>query len=169
MKKALLVLLLLSACKEEVAEIPDPVPMTVEALSHFCQMQVADHGGPKAQIHLQGLPQPIFFAQVRDALAYLRSPERTAPILATYVSDMGAAASWDEPGVDNWVNLDAAVLVVGGGLAGGMGAPEIAPFAELTAAESFIAEHGGFVAPLDEIPDEVILGPVEIRLPEAES
>lgn len=169
MRKTLLVLLLLTACKEEAAEIPEPVPMTESALSHFCQMQVADHGGPKAQIHLEGLPAPIFFAQVRDALAYLRSPERTAPVLMAYVSDMGAARSWDEPGVDNWIPLDRAVLVLGADLPGGMGAPEIAPFAEHAAAQSFVAEHGGAVTALDEIPDEAVLGPVELVLPEAKS
>ncbi len=169
MKKTLLILLLLTACKEEVAEVPDPMPMTEKALSHFCQMQVAEHGGPKAQIHLDGLQQPIFFAQVRDALAYLRSPERTAPVSATYVSDMGAAISWDEPGVENWISLDAAVLVMGADLAGGMGAPEIAPFAEVAAAAEFVAAHGGMIIPLDDIPDEAVLGPVELQLPEADS
>jgi len=170
MKKALLILLLLTACKEETAAIPAPAPLTDAALGYFCQMEVADHPGPKAQIHLDGLPAPIFFSQVRDALAYLRSPERTAPVVATYVSDMGAAgATWEDPGAGNWILLDGATLVVGSDRVGGMGAPEIAPFAERAKADAFISAHGGAVVPLSEIPDEAVLGPVEFELPEARS
>ena len=85
---AMMAILLLSACKEEMAEAPTPHPLTEEALSFFCQMNVLEHGGPKAQIHLEGQPAPLFFAQVRDGVAYLRSPERDARVSAVYVSDM---------------------------------------------------------------------------------
>jgi len=170
MKRTLLILLLLAACKEEVAAVPGPVPLDSDATSYFCQMEIAGHPGPKAQIHLEGFPAPIFFAQVRDALAYLRSPERTAPVLATYVSDMGdPAATWEAPGDDNWTLLDGATLVVGSDRVGGMGAPEIAPFSDPAAAQRFIAAHGGAVVPLAAIPDEAVLGPVEVLLPEADS
>ena len=50
---ALIALLVLAACKEELAEAPDPVDLTPDALSYFCQMNVAEHGGPKGQIHLK--------------------------------------------------------------------------------------------------------------------
>ncbi|MDF1721611.1 MAG: nitrous oxide reductase accessory protein NosL [Minwuia sp.] len=113
-------LLVLAACQEEQAEMPGPVPLTADALSHFCQMQVIEHGGPKAQIHLEGHAHPIFFAQVRDGLAYLMGPERTAPVVAVYVSDMGAAPSWAEPGASNWINADQALFVVGADVRGGM-------------------------------------------------
>ena len=165
MKRALLALLLLTACNDEVAVVPDPVPLSDTALSHFCQMWIADHGGPKAQIHLEGFAEPIFFAQVRDALAYLRSPEREAPITAVYVSDMAEAPSWEEPGADNWVDAGAAAFVVGADVVGGMGAPEVAPFSDTAAAEAFAARHGGSVMALDEIPMEAVLGAVEIDLP----
>ncbi|WP_299623247.1 nitrous oxide reductase accessory protein NosL [Pelagibius sp.] len=165
MKRALLALLLLAACNDEVAVVPDPVPLSDTALSHFCQMWIADHGGPKAQIHLEGFAEPIFFAQVRDALAYLRSPEREAPITAVYVSDMAEAPSWEEPGADNWVDAAAATFVVGADVVGGMGAPEVAPFGDTSAAEAFAARHGGSVMALDEIPMEAVLGAVEIDLP----
>lgn len=165
MKRALLALLLLAACNDEVAVVPDPVPLSDAALSHFCQMWIADHGGPKAQIHLEGFAEPLFFAQVRDALAYLRSPEREAPITAVYVSDMAEAPSWEEPGADNWVDAAVAAFVVGADVVGGMGAPEVAPFGDTSAAEAFAARHGGSVMALDEIPMEAVLGAVEIDLP----
>lgn len=166
MKRILLAVLLLAACQEEEARIPDPAPMTQAAVSHYCMMQLDQMPGPKAQIHLAGLPDPIFFAQVRDALAYVKGPERDAEILAFYVSDMGAAPSWDIPGADNWVRADEASFVVGGDVVGGMGAPEIVPFATAQAARDFTTRKGGMVMRLDDIPAETVLAPVEIHLDE---
>lgn len=152
---------LLAACKEESATLPDPVPLSEENVSFFCQMNVLEHGGPKAQIHLEGQPAPLFFAQVRDAVAYLKSPERDARILGTYVSDMGVAADWNTPGSDNWVLADASFFVVEAGVAGGMGAPEVVPFASEETARAFIAQYGGRIVDLGSIPDAAILGPVD--------
>ncbi|WP_127114318.1 nitrous oxide reductase accessory protein NosL [Shimia sediminis] len=155
----------LAACKEEVAEAPPaPVDLTEEALSYFCQMNIADHGGPKGQIHLQGMPTPIFFAQVRDMVAYLKSPERDAEITAIYVSDMGAAQSWETPGISNWILANDAQFVVGAPVAGGMGAPEIVPFAAPSDADSFIAQYGGQAMTLNDIPDDAAIGAVDLEL-----
>lgn len=162
---ALIALVALGACKEEQAAAPPaPVDLTEAALSYFCQMNVAEHGGPKGQIHLEGYPAPLFFAQVRDMLAYLKSPERDAEITAIYVSDMGAAPSWQSPGISNWISADGAMFVVGANVAGGMGAPEVVPFAEQSAAEAFIQKYGGAAVPLSDIPDATVLGPVDLDL-----
>ncbi|MFV0333131.1 MAG: nitrous oxide reductase accessory protein NosL [Tropicimonas sp.] len=158
----LLLTALLAGCREEPAEAPPPVEMTQDALSYYCQMNIADHGGPKGQIHLDGLPQPLFFAQVRDLVAFLKSPERDAPVIAVYVSDMGAAPSWSEPGADNWIDAHQAHFVTGAGVAGGMGAPEIVPFASRADAEAFAIRYGGEILPLDAIPDEAAIGPVDL-------
>ena len=59
--------------------------MTDEALGYYCQMYLADHGGPKAQVHEKGQEQPLWFSQVSDAVVYLRGGEKRgdhAPILA---------------------------------------------------------------------------------------
>ena len=78
MKRALILslslsLLALAACKEEVVQTTDPVGLTAESIGHFCQMNLLEHPGPKAQVHLEGLPgAPLFFSQVRDAVAYAR-------------------------------------------------------------------------------------------------
>lgn len=165
MKRALLFALLLAACREEEVEAPDPVALDDDALSHFCQMNVAEHGGPKAQIHLDGYPAPLFFAQVRDAVAYLKAPERDAVITAVYVSDMAAATSWALPGTENWVDGKSAVFVVGAPVRGGMGAPEIVPFANEADAEAFIARYGGEAMALDDIPADAAMGPVDLNTP----
>ncbi|MDT8343806.1 MAG: nitrous oxide reductase accessory protein NosL [Thermohalobaculum sp.] len=164
MKRALIALLLLGACGEEPAAPPAPVAIDATTTGHYCMMVLADHGGPKAQIHLEGYPAPLFFSQVRDALAYLRGPEREARVLAVYVNDMARAPSWENPGPDNWIAASDARYVVGADVVGGMGAPEIAPFGDEVAASAFIARHGGKAMAFDDIPDDAVLGPVEIDL-----
>lgn len=160
---ALLAALALAACKEDVAEGPLPVAMTAEAVGHYCQMTLLEHPGPKAQVHLSGIPDPLFFSQVRDAIAYQRMPEQSHAIAAIYVSDMGAAASWEDPGAENWIAAEDAVFVVGTGITGGMGAPELIPFTDRTAAEDFVARNGGEILFLGTIPDEAVLAPVEFE------
>ncbi len=164
MKRLALAFLLLAGCGEEEAALPGPVRLTAEAVGHYCMMTVLDHEGPKAQIHLKDFPEPIFFAQVRDALAYAKGPERSADLLAIYVSDMGAAPSWADPGPDNWVLARRASFVVGGDVRGGMGAPEIVPFSSAEAAARFAGRHGGEVLALADIPDGAVLAPVEVDL-----
>lgn len=160
----LAVSLTLSACKEEVAQDLTPVVMTAETLGHFCQMNLLEHPGPKAQIHLEGQPgTPLYFSQVRDAIAYLRMPEQNLPTLAIYVNDMGAAgATWEVPGKGNWIAADAAFYVLGSAREGGMGAPETVPFSSRDAAEAFAKAEGGAVLTLTEIPDDAVLAPVEM-------
>ncbi|PIY74573.1 MAG: copper resistance protein CopZ [Rhodobacterales bacterium CG_4_10_14_0_8_um_filter_70_9] len=156
-------LLLLAACDDDRASAPVPAPlaMTEEGVGYFCQMTVLDHPGPKAQAHLAGLPGALWFSQVRDAVAFLKSPEKTAEVAVVYVSDMGAAPSWAAPGADNWTDAATAWFVVGGRVTGGMGAPEFAPFAQESAARAFAATHGGVVMRLAEIPAELALAPVD--------
>jgi copper chaperone NosL len=162
MKRALVfALLLLAACQEETAQNTDPVALTPETVGYFCQMNLLEHEGPKGQAHLEGLPgKPLFFSQVRDLVAYLRLPEQSHVILAVWVSDMGATgATWAEPGAANWIDARTAHYVVGAAVEGGMGAPEIVPFADRAAADAFAAEHGGNVMGLDAIPESAIIAP----------
>lgn len=163
MKRALLILLLLAACKEDAQDI-SPVELTESAVGHYCQMNVLGHPGPKAQVHLEGLPgRPLFFSQVRDAIAYSRLPEQDGVILAIYVNDMGAAgATWEEPGTTNWISAATAHYVVGSGVAGGMGAPELIPFSDLDAAAAFADQRGGTVMALSAVPDSAVIAPVSL-------
>ena len=157
---------LLAACEENASTVvPSPVSMTDDALGHYCQMNLAEHEGPKAQIHLAGHDHPIWFSQVRDAIAYTRLPEETADVAAVYVSDMGRAQSWANPGIDNWVAAEKAIYVIESRTRGGMGTPEAVPFAEEMAAEEFAAANGGRLVGLDQIPDAYVLGPVDVTIP----
>ncbi|NHF74110.1 nitrous oxide reductase accessory protein NosL [Paracoccus xiamenensis] len=156
MKRLLVAALLLAACRTE-PEAPPPIAMTPESVGHYCQMNVLEHAGPKAQVHLKDVLDPLFFSQVRDAIAYQRMPEQAAEIAAIYVSDMAHARSWEQPGAENWVALDRAVFVTGSSRAGGMGATETVPFSDRAAAQAFAAEYGGQVVDLADIPDSDIL------------
>lgn len=155
-------LALLSGCKEEVAQSTAPQDMTPETLGHYCQMNLLEHPGPKAQVFLEGYPAPLFFSQVRDAIAYMRGPEQVAPILAVYVNDMGTAgATWEKPGDGNWIVADKAFYVVGSARQGGMGAPEAVPFSSRQSAAAFTLAEGGHVLALADITDDMVLAPVE--------
>ncbi|WP_420818848.1 nitrous oxide reductase accessory protein NosL [Oceaniglobus ichthyenteri] len=159
---AILALFALTACKEETTQDTSAVPLTIEAVGHFCQMNLFEHEGPKAQAHLAGLPQmPLFFSQVRDVVAYLRMPEQSHEVLAVWVNDMGAeGATWSEPGITNWIAAEDAVYVVGGRRVGGMGAPELVPFSDPADAAAFAQSNGGEVMKMADIPDAAVLAPV---------
>ncbi|MCR6502032.1 nitrous oxide reductase accessory protein NosL [Shinella sp. CPCC 101442] len=155
-------LVLLAACKEEVVQDMAPQDMTPETLGHYCQMNLLEHPGPKAQVFLEGNAAPLFFSQVRDAIAYMRGPEQVAPIRAVYVNDMGkTGATWDRPGDGNWIVADKAFYVLGSARAGGMGAPEAVPFSTRERAEDFALVEGGRVLTLADITDDMVLAPVD--------
>ena len=161
----IIALVSLVACKEDAVQDTSPLPLTVEAIGHFCQMNLFEHEGPKAQAHLGGLPQmPLFFSQVRDVVAYVRLPEQTHEVLAVWVNDMGAqGATWSAPGTTNWIDAHTAHYVVGSRVIGGMGAPELVPFSDAAKAQDFAAKHGGAVMRLAEVPDDAVLAPVALE------
>ncbi|KPF41499.1 nitrous oxide reductase accessory protein NosL [Rhizobium sp. AAP43] len=157
-------LALLSACQEKAAQDTTPRDMTAETLGHYCQMNLLEHPGPKGQVFLEGMPAPLFFSQVRDAIAYMRGPEQMAPIVTVYVNDMAApGATWDHPGDGNWIAVDKAVYVVGSVRQGGMGAPETVPFSSREKAEEFARVEGGRVLSFAEITDDMVRTPVEVE------
>lgn len=149
--------LALAACKEDEAALPAPVELSAEAVGYYCQMDLLKHAGPKGQIHLDGMPAPIFFSQVRDTIAYLHMPEQSQAVRASYVQDMAGAESWDRPA--GWIGVSEAVYVVGSDRMGGMDAPEYVPFSDLDKARSFMAVHGGELRRFEEFTTaEVLVG-----------
>ena len=167
MKRSLLLLPLLIAlagCKEEAANLPAPVEMNAESVGFYCQMNLLEHDGPKGQIHLDGAPAPLFFSQVRDAVAYLHMPEQSHAVKATYVQDM-TGATWAAPGP--WIEVSRAYYVIGSNARGGMGAPELVPFSTAESASDFAATHGGTVRAFSEITAQDALAPAEAPSTEA--
>lgn len=155
----LLVPLTLLGCNEkETAKLPPPHRMTAELIGHYCGMNVLEHPGPKGQIFVASLIEPVWFSSARDTISFTVLPDEPKDILAIYVSDMGKAPSWDKPGADNWVEARKASFVIGSRVKGGMGADEAVPFSERAAAEKFVAENGGRIVSFTEVPREYVLG-----------
>lgn len=156
---ALLLLLGLAACGEEVAlQLPSPQEPGSASVGYFCGMAVAEHRGPKGQVFLAGQAAPLWFTSVRDALAFTMLPGEPRTVVALYVSDMSGSADTLDPLPGAWVLAREAVFVAGSRATGGMGAQEIVPFAERTVAERFRRAHGGAVYRFDEIPERLVLG-----------
>lgn len=148
----------LAGCRQEVAA-PDPHKLTRDSIGHYCNMIVADHPGPKIQIHEKNKPQPVWFSSVRDGLAYLRLPGEAERVTAVYVHDMGRAQSWEKPQNDGiWIKASEAVYVIGSKRRGGMGAEEAVPFLERKDAQSFANKYGGQLVGFQDIPHNYILG-----------
>lgn len=156
------ILISLTACSEQETrtELPQPVALTEDSVGHYCNMTILEHTGPKAQIFLSNNPHPIWFSQVRDGIAFIRSPEEHYETVAVYVNDMGKAADWEFPGDDTWIDANEAWFVIESRKTGGMGTPEVIPFGDEQTASVFAAEYGGLVVQLAGVPDAYVLGPV---------
>lgn len=151
--------LTLGGCSGEkpAAKVQVFIP-TESAIGYYCGMNILEHPGPKGQIVLEGQGEAVWFSSARDAIAFTMLPEEPKNITAVYVSDMAAAPSWDEPGVDNWIEAREAFFVIGSSRRGGMGAAEAVPFSTESAARSFVTENGGEVVSFAEIPSDYVLG-----------
>ena len=162
---ALIVLVLLGACDDEALPPPPPQELSGGEISHYDQMLVLDHAGPKAQIWLESREEPVWFSSVRDAFAFSLLPEEPRDVAAIYVTDMGRAASWAAPGPGVWIEAREAVFVIGSDMRGGMGAEEPVPFGTEAAAQAFAAEHGGQVVAFDAVPEGYVLGATAEPIP----
>lgn len=152
-------LMLAGGCSQERETVaPAPFSLTQDAMGRYCGMNVLEHDGPKGQVILGRIPEPIWFSSARDAVAFTMLPEEPKNIAAIYVSDMGAAPSWEAPGADNWIDAYEAFYVIGSSRTGGMGAAETVPFASEAAARDFVVRHGGEIVRFAEIPQGYVLG-----------
>ena len=101
----LLAALLVTGCEDEQqASMPAPYALTAEAMGRYCGMDVLEHAGPKGQVILDQIPEPIWFSSAHDAIAFTMLPEEPKDIAAIYVSDMGKAPSWEKPGPENFID-----------------------------------------------------------------
>ena len=118
----LLVAIFLSACSDQkdnqAMTMPAPHEITRDAIGHYCNMIVADHLGPKGQVHISGRDEPVWFSSVRDTIVFTMLPEEPKNIAAVYVNDMGRA-SWDRPEPGTWIDARQAWFVIGSDRVGG--------------------------------------------------
>jgi len=155
---AALLVVTLAACgdSDEIVEAPAPDDLTREAIGYYCNMIVADHTGPKGQIHVEEREEPVWFSSVRDTIAFTMLPEEPKRLTAIYVNDMGRA-DWSGPANDTWIDARTAWYVIGSDKRGGMGALEIVPFSQSDAAHTFAMKNGGKVVDWAGIPESMVL------------
>ncbi len=152
-------LALFAGCsQQENLPVPDPFTLDAEAIGRYCGMNVLEHEGPKGQIILGRIPEPIWFSSARDAVAFTMLPDEPKNIAAIYVSDMATAESWEQPGADNWIDAKTAFFVLGSRQRGGMGTAETVPFSTEDAARAFAEANGGEIVRFADIPIEYVLG-----------
>jgi copper chaperone NosL len=153
----ILLLLALPACgkNEQASAPPPPKEISADSTAEFCNMALSEHSGPKGQIFVDKRAEPYWFASVRDTFAFVMLPEEPKNIAAIYVSDMGKAKNWDQPGV--WTDARKAVFVIASRKRGGMGEDEAVPFSDEAAAQAFMAKNGGRMVHFDEMPKDYIL------------
>ncbi len=156
---ALLATPMLASCKQDrdAAGAPSPREVSDRSVAQFCGMSLNEHAGPKAQIFIRGLPDPYWFATVRDAFAFLMLPEMPKAIVAVYVNDMARAKNWDQPEPGLWVEANQAFFVIGSRRRSGMNSDEAIPFGTAVAAQKFAAIEGGRIVSFDDMPRDYIL------------
>ena len=140
------------------AALPPPPPQEITAASSavFCGMLLSEHIGPKGQIFLRSSAKPLWFASVRDMIAFLRLPDMPKDVIAAYVTGMDQATEGAEPAPGSWIAANRAFYVIGSARLGGMNTAEAVPFAAAQAARRFGAAHGGRVVSFDDIPDSYV-------------
>ena len=152
--------IMLCACGQDKTPIAtlEPALLTANDVGRFCGMLVTEHDGPKGQVFLKNTAQPLWFVSARDSLAFSRMPDEQFKVSVIYVSDMGKAESWEQPGDHAWVKAQDAYFVEGSKRPGGMGMAEWVPFSEKIKAEQFISEYGGKIVRIDAIETDALLG-----------
>lgn len=150
----------LAACDVQptAAYAPPPETSSRDHIGYFCNMIVADHEGPKGQIHLVGRGGALWFTSARDTLAFLRLPDEPKNVAAVYVTDM-SQADWAHPESrgDTWIDAHTAWYVIGSSRRGGMGQAETVPFASRAAAVKFAETQGGQALTYREVSDNYVL------------
>lgn len=152
--------LLLAACNNanDVAIAPPaPQVVTIDAVGHYCGMNLVEHPGPKGQIFVQGRDKPVWFTDIKQVFAYTLLPEEPKGLSAIYVHDMGKARDWNQPEADTWIDARQAFYVIESKFVGGMGAEDALPFGDKVKADQFASEHGGRVVAFADMPENYIL------------
>lgn len=148
----------LAACgPEEVAELPKPVDLTLDATGHFCNMTILDHPGPKAHAFVKGSNVPFWFTSARDAIAFSLLPESARSVAVIYVTDMATVEGWTDTAKGQWIDARKAWYVIESSKRGGMGAAEAVPFGNELAARGFAKDFGGQVVAYADVPKSYVL------------
>ena len=133
--------LTLTGCSEK-SEVPvKPVALGAHDRCALCGMVITNYEGPKAELFLKGVAEPVKFCSGRDAFTFALQPENARRLTGFFVQ----SADTDPKApvtAESFLDARKAFFVVDGRFEGVMGA-EPAAFADKTAAEKFIQAWGG--------------------------
>jgi len=135
---------------------PAPQEITASSSAQFCGMLLSEHAGPKGQIFVRSSAKPLWFASIRDMIAFLRLPDMPKDVIVAYVTDMGRATDEAHPAPGSWIDAHHAFYVIGSTQMSGMNTVEAIPFSDAQAAQRFSAAHGGRVVSFVDIPDSYV-------------
>lgn len=149
----------LVACgsEDQVANRPDPLPITADAVGYFCSMDLIEHDGPKGQIFVRDRSEPLWFSTIRQTLSYVILPDSPKGLDAIYVTDMAVVKNMNQPEPESWMDARDAYFVTESSAAGGMGGEDPLPFSDLEKAKEFAEKYGGNILTFKEIPEDYIL------------
>jgi copper chaperone NosL len=155
--------LLTAACQEDrsASAPPPPQEITEAAIGHYCGMALTDHAGPKGQVLLKSLGEPVWTSSVRDVFAFTMLPEEPKDIAAIYVTDLARVKNWNRPEPGAWVEAREAWYVVDSGRHAEMGGSEMLPFGAEGAARDYAQRHGGKVKRFGEITEAAVFAYAE--------
>ncbi len=120
---------------------------------HLDGMLLAEYPGPKGQILVAGLVEPMFFCDTTELFNTVLAGEQALRIEGIYVQDMGQA-KWEEPR-GHWFDARQGWYVIGSKRHGSMG-PTIASFAQEADARRHAADYGGKVLKYEQITREMV-------------
>lgn len=135
---------------------PSPQEISDSSSAEFCGMLLSEHAGPKGQIFLRSSVKPLWFASIRDMIAFLRLPDMPKDVIVAYVTDMSHAPDWAHPAPGFWIDARRAFYVIGSSQLSGMNTVEVVPFSDAQAARRFSATYGGRVVSFADIPDSYV-------------
>lgn len=154
---ALLAALAAAGCDDKASPKPPPQEVTSNSIGQFCGMALPEHGGPKAQIFNKGRAEPYWFSSVHNMFAFTFLQEELHDFTALYVNDMGRAHDWAHPEAGTWIDAHDALYVIASNRRSGMNEAEAVPFGTETAAQAFVAQHGGRLVRFSTMPRDYIL------------
>lgn len=143
----------LSGCDSGGGQARGPAEIGPGSACHLDGMLLAEYPGPKGQILVTGLAEPMFFCDTMELFNIVLAGEQVLRIEAIYVQDMGQAG-WEEPR-GHWFDARKGWYVIGSKRHGSMG-PTIASFAQETDAQRHAADYGGKVLKYGQITREMV-------------
>jgi copper chaperone NosL len=135
--------ILLAGCKDgkESAAALKPQEIGRHDRCHLCGMVILNYEGPKAQVYLKNVAEPVKFCSTRDAFTFALQPENQRRLQAFFVTDLSRTA-WDKPTAESFMDAKSAYFVLGSRREGAMGS-EAVPFSVQKDAEGFQKREGG--------------------------